>query len=173
VPSGRAVIIYVAKVPEPEEENPVPAAQTPAPVAEVPTAIAAPPAYPANESAAPTRQASEIPTWDPNAAASAPANQTPAAAQTPPPAATQTTAPAQTPQLAPASAKVAKIRYQIPPLARPLSLKILMNDLSGMKILRERQVNGGEYLSMDAPYSGNATVTVLLGDRQVWEEKYN
>jgi serine/threonine-protein kinase len=75
--------------------------------------------------------------------------------------------------VAPLQGKVARIRYQVPPLARPLGLRILMNDQTGTKALREQQVQGGEYISMDAPYTGNASVTVILGDQQVWQERYN
>jgi serine/threonine-protein kinase len=71
------------------------------------------------------------------------------------------------------SGKLAKIRYQVPPLARVLSLNIAMTDQVGTRVLREQQVNGGEYVSLDAPYSGNALVTVRLGEQQVWQEKYN
>jgi serine/threonine-protein kinase len=82
--------------------------------------------------------------------------------------------PQQTPQpLVPASGKVAKVRYQVPPLARPLPFRILMNDGSGTRALREQQVSGGEYISLDAPYTGNATVSVQLGGENVWQERYN
>jgi serine/threonine-protein kinase len=68
---------------------------------------------------------------------------------------------------------VAKVRYQVPPLARPLDLNIIMNDQAGTRTLRQQQAQGGEYISMDVPYTGNATVTVRLGNQQVWQEKYN
>jgi serine/threonine-protein kinase len=68
---------------------------------------------------------------------------------------------------------VAKVRYQVPPLARPLNLSIVMADQSGARTLRQQQVNGGEYVSIDTPYTGNATVTVSLGEQQVWQERYN
>ena len=69
--------------------------------------------------------------------------------------------------------KVARVRYQVPPLARPLDLNIAMNDQSGTRILRQQQVQGGEYVSIDVPYAGIATVTVRLDNQQVWQERYN
>jgi serine/threonine-protein kinase len=73
----------------------------------------------------------------------------------------------------PAGSKVAKVRYQVPPSVRPLNLTIVINDQSGTRTLRQQQVQGGEYVSMDTPYSGSATVTVSLDERQVWQERYN
>jgi serine/threonine-protein kinase len=125
--------------------------------------------------------APEIPVWTPGA----PTNpQAPSASGTPNASSSSNTnaqnasgrAPAggQTPAVQPAPlGKVAKIRYQVPPLARPLSLRITISDQSGTRVLREQQTNGGEYFSMDAPYSGSATVAVQLGGERVWQERYN
>jgi serine/threonine-protein kinase len=113
--------------------------------------------------------AQEIPTWNPNQQVP-PAQQTTSAAQTAAPA--QAVPPAAVPAL-PAGSKVAKVRYQVPPLARVLNLRIMMSDQSGSRILREQPVRGGEYVTLDVPYLGGATLTVQLGDRQVWQERYN
>lgn len=68
--------------------------------------------------------------------------------------------------------KIAKVRYQVPPLSRALSLKIQLSDQAGSRILKEGTVKGGEYLTFDAPYSGSASVEIHLGDEMVWRERY-
>ncbi|MDR1917280.1 MAG: PASTA domain-containing protein [Synergistaceae bacterium] len=69
--------------------------------------------------------------------------------------------------------RVAKVRYQVPPLTKALVLRIVLSDQSGTRVLREQQVSGGEYFSMDTPYTGGASITVQLGGEQVWQERYN
>ena len=68
--------------------------------------------------------------------------------------------------------KAARVRYQVPPLSRPLPFRIEITDQSGTRILRDQTVNGGEYVSMNEPYAGSATVTVRLGGEMVWQERY-
>ncbi|MCF0247870.1 MAG: PASTA domain-containing protein, partial [Synergistes sp.] len=62
-----------------------------------------------------------------------------------------------------ASTKNAKIRYQVPPLAKPLSLKIEMTDDRGTHVLKDSVANSGEYISMNVPYQGEARITIFLG----------
>ncbi len=81
--------------------------------------------------------------------------------QTPPP-----------PQL-PAGSKTAKVRYQVPPLAKPLSLKIELMDDYGTRVLKDETAKSGEYISMDVPYSGEARITIYLGGDFVWQDRYN
>jgi serine/threonine-protein kinase len=175
VPAGRAIIVYISRVPDPSAPVATPAPAPPKPQIDDPPTMAVSPGSSPREG-----QATEIPTWNPNQSPQVqtrpqtpngtthpPVAQNP---QTPPPQPVQALPPA---PVAPAAGKVAKIRYQVPPLARPLNLRILMNDQSGTRALREQQVKGGEYISLDAQYAGNAAVTVILGDQQVWQEKYN
>ena len=68
--------------------------------------------------------------------------------------------------------KTAKIRYQVPPISKPMSLKIEITDQNGSRVLRDIQANGGEYIALDASYTGNAGVTVSLGGELVWQERY-
>jgi serine/threonine-protein kinase len=68
--------------------------------------------------------------------------------------------------------KLARIRYQVPPLARPLQLKIELVDPSGTKVLIEREAKSGEYVSLDAPYSRECAVTIYLGGEFVWQDRY-
>jgi serine/threonine-protein kinase len=76
------------------------------------------------------------------------------------------------PGLQPTGGKIARIRYQVPPLARPLALKIEMVDPSGTRVLLNRDAKSGEYVSLDAPYSKECAVTIYLGGEFVWQDKY-
>jgi len=69
--------------------------------------------------------------------------------------------------------KTAKLRYQVPPLTKPLSLRIEINDASGSRILRDTQTNSGEYVSMNVPYTGEAVITIYLGGDFVWQDRFN
>lgn len=69
--------------------------------------------------------------------------------------------------------KTAKIRYQTPPLSKPLSLKIEMTDSSGTKVVKEGTAKSGEYISMDVPYIGTSTVMIMLGGDLVWQDRFN
>lgn len=78
------------------------------------------------------------------------------------------TAPAQ-----PAEAKkTAKVRYQVPPLTKPMALKIEMTDSDGKKSLRDSQTSGNEYISLNVPYTKEATITIFLGGEFVWQERF-
>jgi serine/threonine-protein kinase len=167
VPSGRAVTLYIAEAPGPPAVQ-VYGAASPAErhrAAEVSPAPAASPApkragaanpYAPQPETAPPNQAAAIPEWNP---ATQPAS--PAA-----PKRKRENARAQ------AGSKMAKIRYQVPPLARPLGLVISISDMSGPRTLKQQRVNGGEYISMDSPYSGEATVTMTMDGQRVWQEKF-
>jgi len=74
--------------------------------------------------------------------------------------------------LEPVGGKIAKIRYQVPPLARPLQLKIELMDPSGTKVLLDRDARSGEYVSLDAPYSKECVVMIYLGNQFVWQDRY-
>lgn len=68
--------------------------------------------------------------------------------------------------------KTAKIRYQVPPVTKPLSLKIEIIDKGGSRVLVNKNVNGGEYISLNTPYAGDAAVTIYLGGEFVWQDRY-
>jgi serine/threonine-protein kinase len=169
---GGAVKIFLASPPAPGAGGTgTPSGQVSAAQSETVT-VETPPVR--SEPAINTRPlAPEVPVWTPGS----PTTQTtPATPSTP----AVTTTPAASgasnaPPAVPATplGKIAKVRYQVPPLARSLALRIVMSDQSGTRVLREQQVNGGEYFSMDTPYSGSATVSVQLGSEQVWQERYN
>jgi serine/threonine-protein kinase len=177
VPTGRAINLYIAKVPGPTSEAQTTQPQS-QPANDVSRTLDIPSSAASNTGEDSTGMAQAMPEWNPNQpvqlsqSGSRPQIQT--AAQTAAAQARQVSR--QTISSTPAavsSGKLAKIRYQVPPLARVLSLNIVMADQTGTRVLREQQVNGGEYVSLDAPYSGNALVTVRLGEQQVWQEKYN
>ncbi|MDR3333180.1 MAG: PASTA domain-containing protein [Synergistaceae bacterium] len=176
VPFGNAIAIYVAKAPEANliPEMPTQVIQTREARPETPRET---PASQQNTAPpqAPVRLAPVIPEWDPRAAPQGGAvvqqgsNPSPQVSVTPRVAATP--AQNQASQVA-AGGKTARIRYQVPPLSRSLSLRIEITDQSGTRVLRDQAANGGEYISMNAPYTGNATVNVRLGTELVWQEKY-
>ncbi|MDO4988364.1 MAG: PASTA domain-containing protein, partial [Synergistes sp.] len=72
-----------------------------------------------------------------------------------------------------ANTKSAKVRYQVPPLAKPLSLKIEITDANGTRTLKDGVANSGEYISMNVPYAGEAKITIFLGGDFVWQDRYN
>ena len=72
----------------------------------------------------------------------------------------------------PMGGKIARIRYQVPPLSRSLPLKIEMVDPSGTRVLLERDAKSGEYVSLDAPYSKECAITIYLGGEFVWQDRY-
>lgn len=68
--------------------------------------------------------------------------------------------------------RTAKIRYQVPPLTQPMELKIELIDNDGSRIVKDAQVKGGEYVSVDAPFRGEARVVIYLGGEFVWQDRY-
>ncbi len=130
----------------PAPSAPRPAAQNPQPAAQNPsnTQLAGPVTSGAAQPAAPV----------------APAAQTPAASP----------APAALPAIV-ARTKTAQIRYQVPPV-KDQTLVIEMVDKDGEKKLLDRKVNSGEYISLSQPYNGEAVVTIYLGGRFVWQDRY-
>ena len=68
--------------------------------------------------------------------------------------------------------KVARVRYPVPPLTKPMELRIEMKDNDGAHVLRNVQAKGGEFISIDQPYTGEALVTVFLGGDNVWQERF-
>jgi serine/threonine-protein kinase len=68
--------------------------------------------------------------------------------------------------------KLAKIRYQVPPLTQGMLLKIELVDQEGSRVIKEAQVKGGEYISVDAPFKGEARVAIYLGGEFVWQDRY-
>ncbi|MCL2684616.1 MAG: PASTA domain-containing protein [Synergistaceae bacterium] len=176
VPTGRAVSLYIAKAQEPAAQvQPQVQPQTQTQTQAQAPPLDTPPQANVTQGAG---QAAETPTWNPNQPAQLQtSSQQPAPATQPvqqqtqqQPGQSQIPSPIPVPQ---PGDKVARVRYQVPPLARPLDLNIAMNDQSGTRTLRQQQVQGGEYVSIDVPYSGIGTVTVRLGNQQVWQERYN
>jgi serine/threonine-protein kinase len=68
--------------------------------------------------------------------------------------------------------KVAKIRYQVPPILRPLPLKIEILDTQGKRVLLERNARANEHVQIDGNYTQEAVVSVFLGGEFVWQERF-
>lgn len=81
-----------------------------------------------------------------------------------------TEAPAPQPQ-AESHSKVAAIRYQAPPVKNQ-TLRIELVDKKGTRTLVDRKAKAGEYVKVDAPYTGEALVTIYLGGNFVWQDRF-
>ena len=71
-----------------------------------------------------------------------------------------------------AGSRIARIRYPVPPLAQPLPLRIELTDPSGRRVLLNREVRSGEYISLDAPFTTESVVRFYLGDQFVWQDTF-
>lgn len=69
--------------------------------------------------------------------------------------------------------KTAPIRYIVPPIARPMNLRIEVTDPSGKRDILNRQVSSGERINVNASYSNECVVTIYLGGEFVWQERKN
>ena len=97
-------------------------------------------------------------------------NNTPQQKTSTPSAQTQSTpAPASTPSTG--GTKTARIRYPVPPLGRPMDLKIEITDPNGKREVMSRQVKGGENINTTASYSQECVINIYLGGEFVWQEK--
>lgn len=169
VPGGNAIVLYIAK--NFEETTPA--------VTETATSTSAPNAPPQTSPAqqtanapVPSQQSTTLPKPDTsNTTVYQPQTQTqpPASA---PAAAQQPQTPSQPPAAPTTPTKTAKIRYQVPPLSRPLLFKVSITDTNGTRVLRNNEAKGGEFFSMDIGYTGEANVVVQLDNETVWQERY-
>ena len=66
----------------------------------------------------------------------------------------------------------ARVRYQVPPLSKPMSLRIEVVDPDGTRTVLEKEVKGGEAIAVNVPYVREAAVTVYLGGEFVWQDRY-
>ena len=102
-------------------------------------------------------------------------NPTPAPTPAATPAATPApAAPAKTTPPAPAAtggSKTARIRYVVPPIARPMNLRIEITDPSGKRDVLNRQVRTGESINTTAKYTNECLITIYLGGESVWQER--
>lgn len=170
VPAGSLVSLTFARAPLPTDAPPVEAPpandQDPARAEAVRKVVI--------KETKPVTIPTKLPARDETQAAE-PAEQ-PAQPETPPAAAVQPAQPKQQPQQ-PAQPsgpqKTAKVRYQVPPLSKPLSLKIELMDDYGTRVLKDGTAKSGEYISLNVPYSGEARVTIYLGGEFVWQDRYN
>jgi serine/threonine-protein kinase len=161
VDSGTAVTIKVAKEGTPEPKPVKPAKQ------EKPAVTVSMPGMGSNASASNIKKVEQKP------APVKPAEQVPSSSESPGTPAVKPESPQVTTVTPPSvPAQTAKIRYQVPPLTKPMQLKIEMIDVSGTRVVLDKSVKGGEYISMNEKYGQEAVVTIYLGGEFVWQEKY-
>ena len=67
--------------------------------------------------------------------------------------------------------KTARIRYPVPPLGRPMELKIEVTDPNGKREVMSRQVKGGENINTTATYTQECVINIYLGGEFVWQER--
>ncbi|MBQ4431675.1 MAG: PASTA domain-containing protein [Synergistaceae bacterium] len=79
--------------------------------------------------------------------------------------------PAQTSRPASGGTKTARIRYVVPPIARPMALRIEITDPSGKRDIMNRQVRSGESINTTASYTQECVITMYLGGEFVWQER--
>ena len=79
--------------------------------------------------------------------------------------------PAQTSRPASGGNKTARIRYVVPPIARPMPLRIEITDPSGKRDIMNRQVRSGESINTTASYTQECVITMYLGGEFVWQER--
>ncbi len=68
--------------------------------------------------------------------------------------------------------KTTNVRYIVPPLASPMSLRIEVTDPTGRRDIFNRQVRSGESINAQATYTQECVVTIYLGGQSVWQERH-
>ena len=69
--------------------------------------------------------------------------------------------------------KTARIRYMIPPIVKPMDFRIEITDPAGKRTVLNRQVRGGESISLNASYTKECLITYYLGGESVGQERKN
>ena len=67
--------------------------------------------------------------------------------------------------------KTARIRYVVPPIARPMDLRIEITDPAGKRDVMNKQVRSGETINTTAKYTNECVITIYLGGDFVWQER--
>ena len=83
----------------------------------------------------------------------------------------QTSQPEQTSAASSSGGKTARIRYQVPPIAMPMDLRIEVTDPNGTRTVMNKQVRSGESISTSASYSQECIIKIYLGGESVWQER--
>ncbi|NLI95889.1 MAG: PASTA domain-containing protein [Synergistaceae bacterium] len=160
VPAGSRIALTVATAPNDQAKPPAPSTEED---------LEAPPR---NKAAETKQEVAPEPTGAAPRKATPEPEQKATAAQAPAP---KMEAPVASPQAAVKTEEprhTAKVRYQVPPLSRPLPLKIEVVDPEGTRTVLEREVKGGESIAVNVPYVREAAVTVYLGGEFVWQDRY-
>jgi serine/threonine-protein kinase len=53
-----------------------------------------------------------------------------------------------------------------------MNVRVEIIDDNGTRTLLDRQARSGEYIVLDAPYAGEAAVTIYLAGEFVWQDRY-
>lgn len=77
------------------------------------------------------------------------------------------------PATTPAStgSKTARIRYTVPPIIRPMTLRIEITDPAGKRTVLNRQVRSGENINTTAKYSQECVISYYLDNEFLGQEK--
>ena len=67
--------------------------------------------------------------------------------------------------------KTARIRYQVPPIAQPMNLRIELTDPSGKRDVYNRQVRSGQNVVVSSPYTQECVISIYLDGEFVWQER--
>ena len=67
--------------------------------------------------------------------------------------------------------KTAQINYPVPPISRPMELKIEITDPAGRRTVLSRQVRSGENVRVSATYTNECIISYYLGGEPVGQEK--
>ena len=67
--------------------------------------------------------------------------------------------------------KTARIRYVVPPIARPMDLRIEITDPAGKRTVMNKQVRSGESINTTAKYTQECMISIYLGGEFVWQER--
>ena len=105
----------------------------------------------------------------PAATTTTPASSTRTVATTPSAPAAST--PAATTPASSGGNKTARIRYVVPPIARPMELRIELTDPAGKRTVMNRQVRSGESINTTAKYTQECMISIYLGGEFVWQER--
>ena len=68
--------------------------------------------------------------------------------------------------------KIARIRYIVPPLAKPQNLRIELTDIAGKRTVLNRKVSSGQKIDTTESYKQECVITIYLDNQSVWMERY-
>lgn len=70
------------------------------------------------------------------------------------------------------ASKIAKIRYQVPPLSSPHNMHIELVDADGKRDIFNTMVEGESSINLNVPYRQEALVSIYLSNELVYQERH-